>query len=189
MPDPHVNVEYARRLWDNTVYWYGSADTKAQVILTLDGAFLAFLTGSIFSKPDDLKLIVSQFSSSTWVLLGLMLVSLLTSIFCAIFCIWARLHPRKEVIERLKKNDGNTHYHYDVLWFFQFIGALEQEKFLRSIEALDVNTEIKVLGEDIFHLARNIRVKHIAVNTGFILIIITLILFFLAALSYMLPLI
>ena len=48
------NLEYTRRVYESVLGWYKSADSKAQVILAIDGAFVAFLTGTIFVKPDDL---------------------------------------------------------------------------------------------------------------------------------------
>jgi hypothetical protein len=37
--DPDNAVDYARRLHDRILNWYKNADSKAQVLLTLDGVF------------------------------------------------------------------------------------------------------------------------------------------------------
>ena len=36
-------IAYSRRLYDDVLGWYRSADAKAQVVIRLDGAFLAFI--------------------------------------------------------------------------------------------------------------------------------------------------
>ena len=64
------SLEYARRLYDRVLAWYESAERKAQLILTLDGLFLSFLTSSLLSKPADLRPVVERFGAETWVFLG-----------------------------------------------------------------------------------------------------------------------
>jgi hypothetical protein len=80
-------LEYARRIFDSVLDWYKNADTKAQIILTINGVFLAFLTGSIFKKQDDIGPMFSRFGGETWLLLGLMCVALTGSILSAIVCL------------------------------------------------------------------------------------------------------
>jgi hypothetical protein len=41
-------LNYAQSLYTNVLDWYRSAESKAQVLLAIDGTFLAFLTGLIF---------------------------------------------------------------------------------------------------------------------------------------------
>jgi hypothetical protein len=38
-------ADHQWKLDDHLRYWYSAAETKAQVVLTLNGVFLAFLTG------------------------------------------------------------------------------------------------------------------------------------------------
>ena len=64
-------LEYSRRLYDDVLDWYKSADSKAQVVLAIDTAFLAFLTSAIFSEPDKLRAILAVFSWITWLNLAL----------------------------------------------------------------------------------------------------------------------
>jgi hypothetical protein len=44
------SLEYSRRLYDNIVDWYKSAELKAQVVLSLAGVFTSFLIASIFAN-------------------------------------------------------------------------------------------------------------------------------------------
>lgn len=51
-PSDSDAVDYLRKLDESLRYWYSAADTKAQVALTLNGVFLAFLTGSVLTSGD-----------------------------------------------------------------------------------------------------------------------------------------
>src|SRR4051812_9109866 len=86
-----AGLEYARRLYDRIIAWYESAERKAQLILTLDGVFLSFLTASVLTKPGDLHLIVDRFGAETWALFGLMCVALFLSIASAVGCLVSRI--------------------------------------------------------------------------------------------------
>jgi hypothetical protein len=65
MSNPKLShaLDYSRRVYERTLEWYKNADAKAQVILTLDGAFSTFLTTSIFKAPDDLTKITQRFTA------------------------------------------------------------------------------------------------------------------------------
>ena len=68
-------VEYSRRLYDDVLGWYRSADAKAQVVMGLDGAFLAFIAAGAFRKPEELASLFATFQPLTWRLLGLIVGS------------------------------------------------------------------------------------------------------------------
>ena len=84
-------LTYARRLYERVVDWYKNADAKAQIILTLDGAFLTFLTTSIFQSPDELTKITQRFNHGTWLCLLAMCLCLIGSIVSALMCLWSRI--------------------------------------------------------------------------------------------------
>jgi len=48
------SLDYSRFLYEDVKDWYKNADMKAQILLTLMGAFVTFLASSIFVKADDL---------------------------------------------------------------------------------------------------------------------------------------
>jgi hypothetical protein len=99
----YASVEYARRLYDDVLGWYQSADTKAQVVLGIDGAFVAFFTSGIFTNPGDLMAMVAMFSSWTWLFLCTMITSLLLSIFAAVYCLWSRIYSEAELRQILQR--------------------------------------------------------------------------------------
>jgi len=184
------SVEYTRRVWDNVYDWYKSADAKAQVVLAIDGAFVAFLADTIFSKPlDQLRPTVAQFSPLTWTLLALMVLSLLLSLGSAIFCLWSRMYSRKYM--RLLLNEAEQRHQYpnnyppEVMWFFQFIEILDQKRFMSTLESVGHEFEVEALGVDIHMLSKSARRKHAAANFGFVFSALTLNLLFASALSYL----
>jgi hypothetical protein len=181
--------EYARRLYDDVLGWYKSAEAKAQIVLGVDGAFLAFLTGAIFAKPDELNAKVDAFSRWTWSLLGLMTICLLTSVAAAIYCLWSRIYSKPElekILATTRQTGDPKLYPPEHMWFFQMVAALKEDRFLATLRQVDTAFEIEAMGSQILILSENVRTKHRAANAGFSLAAATLILFFLAGLSYLL---
>ncbi len=181
-------VAYVRRLYDNVLEWYRSADNKAQVVLGLDGAFLAFLAGAAFAKPDDLRVVVHGFTAVTWFLLAVMTVCLLGSIAAAIHCLQSRLLTRSQLAQLVSAEDravGNLRpYRPAQSWFFQILAPLDRERLERTLRNVDSAFEIEALSSQIHVLSQNVEQKHRAVNAGFLLAAITLTLFLLAGASY-----
>jgi hypothetical protein len=168
--------------------WYHSAETKAQLVIGIDGAFAAFLTSGIFQKPEDLKGIVAAFSSTTWILIGLMSACLIVSLAAAIFCLWSRIYSesrlQRVITKACKRDPGGNRYAANVMWFFQFVAAIEDDCFRRTLEAADEDFELKAMQAQIPILSSHVRLKHQAANIGFLFSSFTLVLFLLAGLSY-----
>jgi len=170
--------------------WAGTkAPIQAQVVLAIDGAFLAFLTSAIFSKPDDLKSIIRCFSGLTWFLLALMAVCLLASVASAIYCLWSRIYSAARLGEVIASAQPEMQrqdiYAPQTVWFFQMLATLDPKRFHATLEGIDDRFEIEALGAQIQILSGNVRDKHRAVNLGFVFAAATMILFFFAGLSYM----
>jgi hypothetical protein len=139
-------LEYAQRLYESVLDWYKSADSKAQVVLAIDAGFLAFLTSTVFSEPDKLRAILAEFNWLTWLTLTLMLLSLIVSIGSSIACIWSRTYSANEVKRIIKKaelecRDSNTYPPDKIMWFFQFIEGLNQQKFQATLESIERMSE------------------------------------------------
>ena len=177
-----VGLDYTRRLLAQTLGWYRNADMKSQILLTIDGAFLAFLTASVFRAPGDLRPILVKFGIETWILLGLMAFSLVASIVCALLALWSR-----SVILRRRGRPWATQPaspNPDTMAFFEDIRWLDREGFRRALHNIDYPFEIDALGSSIFVLASNVSKKHRWVDVGFGLSAATLLLFLSAAISY-----
>jgi len=186
---PTAALEYSRRLFENVLHWYQNADNKAQIILGLVGAFVTFLTGSIFMRKDDLAGIVARFTPITWLCLGLMSLCVVGSILSALASLWSRIYKPSEV-ERLLRDmmplpgDGEV-CPSEVMWFFQLIAGLDCEKFSDQLAQMDTRYEVKVLGREIHILSQNVTKKHKWVNRAFVLAGMTLIFFLIAGISYL----
>jgi hypothetical protein len=182
-------VQYARRLYDDVLGWYHSADVKAQVLMGLDGAFLVFLASAVFQRPEDLGSVITKFSPWTWRLLGLMGVTLIMSMGAACYCLWSRIYfapsLEKLIAEAKAQERGQAdRYPADVMWFFQHVAALEWTRFRNTFLHIDSKFEVDAMALQVEKLADNVRKKHIAVDLGFVLSVATLLLFTLAAASY-----
>jgi len=181
-------LEYSRRVFDGVLEWYKNADSKAQVILTLDGAFLAFLTSSIFIEQDKLSKILSEFGVETWLLLALFCLSLTSSILSAEVCLQSRIYSEKE-IDAIFRTAGvevekSESYKPEFMFFFQFISRLGEKQMAEKLSRVDENFEIEALAHEMCILAKNVKEKHKWVNRGFTFAGLSLIIFLGVAISY-----
>lgn len=181
-----TNLEYVRQLYASVLDWYKNADSKAQVILTLDGIFLTLIANTLFQNSK----VVSEIPWHTAFFLGLMAMSLSASIYHAIACIWSRIYSTADLKEIIRKAgvdiaDYET-YAASVCWFFQMISELDKVEFEKRMSALGPTFEVEALSSQIFLLSGNVRKKHHNVNYGFIFAGITLALFVISAISFVL---
>jgi hypothetical protein len=190
---PEQNLEeavvYVRRVYEHTFEWYKNADTKAEIILTLDGIYLTIVAGFTFLNPSDLPEMLSRFSLITWVFLVLMAVSLVGSIVCAIGCLWSRIPLSDSAKERFLSDwriepDKAETYKPEATWFFQKISWLEAEAYKEHLLRADKRFEIKALGDSLVVLSQNVLKKHRLVDCGFALGGSSLISFFCMSFSY-----
>lgn len=181
-------LDYSRRLFANYMKWYENADSKAQILLGLDGAFLAFLTSSVFSKPEELRLVVSRFTVITWVLLAVMSVGLSVSIFSALRCLWSRTYGKRDLRELFSKLGlelgAPGPYPPEVMWFFQMVQELDGPSFKQQLETVDEKFEVRVLASQIWAVSRNVVKKHFWVDLGFLYACIGLVTFMAAMANY-----
>jgi hypothetical protein len=180
-------LDYAHRLFENYIDWYKTAETKAQVLLTLVGGFLTFLTGSAFAKRDDLKKVVDYFGIETWILLAAMCLASTLAIVSAIVCLWSRTNSRREVNQLLHRpgaGSGGKDYPPQVMWFFQFVHELDPEAFTEKLLTINDEFAIRALGAQVVALSRTVTQKHKWVNVGFASASASLIIFVAAMISY-----
>ena len=187
--DQYSALSYVHSLFSNELDWYKNADLKAQVLLTLDAAFLSFIAGSVFVKADDLNNIIDNFGGETWAFVAGMVVSLLGSIYTALACMRSRLAESDDIRNHLEDIAQDAEFKLqqkpETMWFFGHIAQLEDRKrFQKRIEEFSKNDEIAALSSSIFVISRNVLRKHEWVNRGFLLAAVTLTLFLAAAVSY-----
>jgi hypothetical protein len=183
-------LNYSNLLFANVVDWYKSADSKAQVILTLDGVLVTFLTTSIFKTPSELSGIIRSLTLSTRLLLIAMCVCLIGSIIGALMCLWSRVFlgaKRDSVLGREKERikAGVKQYSPNVALFFKTICWLDHDKFQEQLLTIDPSFQIRALASQAYLLSERTYVKHLLVNAGFVLAGASLILFLASGVSYL----
>ena len=180
-PDPPL--EYARRLYENVLRWYETAERKAQVVLTVDGVFLGLLTASFTSNVADLRGVVTAFSAATWVFLTIALVLLLTSLLSAVRCLWSR-HIYGPGQRRAARSARPVPSDAERMWFFEMIAEKEYAEFVSEARGMDALQEIDALTGQVWRLSNIVSDKHAWANRAFAATGLALVAFTVAAASY-----
>ncbi len=183
-------VDYVRNVHQFNSEWYKNADTKAEIILSLDGIFLTVVTGAIFMNQVDLVDISNKFTNWSWFFLGLMSLSLAGSILCTIACLWSRISlsqrtKEKYFVERKIEVDKPETYPPEATFFFQEISWLDPKLYQKLLLSVDKKFEIRALAADVHILAGNVLKKHQLVDFGFILAGASLLSFLAFGISYL----
>ena len=182
-------LAFAQLVYANVVDWYKNADSKAQIILTLDGALVAFLTTSIFKDPAELLKITKHLSPFTSLLLIAMCLCLVGSIISALMCLWSRVFlqvKRDSVLGREHKRiqEGVKPYSPNVMLFFKTICWLEHDAFQEQLAAVDSSFQSRALASQAYLLSKRVYRKHVLVNAGFLLAGASLVFFLASGVSY-----
>jgi hypothetical protein len=163
--------DYAQRLLSDVLDWYRSAETKAQVILSLDGVLIGAFVGLTLTKSSDVSAVVHAFGNETWVLFAAAAISLLLSVAAAVACLVSRTYTDrglKRFYHDLNIDPGDPKtYRAETLWFFQQIAGLDREAFKRALTTVDPEGELRTLGSQIHILSANVTHKHAWVNRAF----------------------
>lgn len=183
------SVDYARRLFANVLDWYKNADSKAQILLTIDGAFLSFLTGKVFVRREEIASIFQSFGPETWSALVLMALMLTLSIVAALSCLWSRVRfsdgPQQQLSHATSAAEDPAPYPAELIWFFGKIAGLDESRFVRRMHEVTPADEIAALASQVHALSKNVLNKHRRVNLGFVLTGLSLIFFLAAGASYL----
>jgi Family of unknown function (DUF5706) len=141
------------------LHWYESAEKKARILLTIDGAFLSFLSASLASG--DLDTALEDVTPVTWALVGLTFLSLVGSLFSVVLCLVSRRAPSPA--DEGPPAAANMR-------FFEMVGRQGAGKFRETVkrDALDGAFETDALLSQISILSRNVTLKHAWVNFGFV---------------------
>jgi len=171
-----ANIEYLRRMYASTRDWYTSAETKAQLLLAVDGAFITLLFGVLFGRPNDVRASADHFGIDTWVFMGLSITALAGAIVCAALCLWS-LHGRSATeFASLRVDPSNPDsYRAEVLWYFGHVAQLKPDAVTERLLGADRSFEAKVLTYHVVDLACKVFRKHRWVNAGWILTALALI--------------
>ncbi|MEO6630585.1 MAG: Pycsar system effector family protein [Mucilaginibacter sp.] len=170
-------LAYCRNVYQQTLDWYKSAETKAQIILTLNGVFIGFLGSNVLLQK---RAQGNSIFADLWiVLIGLVLIGIIFSVIFSVLCLKSRLRKRERKFNVADKNDL-TKYRSDMLFFFEGVKQLDPGLFAEKLQGLTPKEEIEILSYDIVNLAKNVSRKHRYVNNSFLLFGISLLFFVLS---------
>ena len=162
-----ANVEYLRHMYAMTRAWYTAAETKAQLLLAVNGLFVTVLFGILFGNSGDRHLGTVKFRSGTWVLISVSVVALVIAIICAALCLWS-LHGRAkaEVNKIVVDPEDPNSFPPEVLWYFGHLVHLERDAVKKRLRSVDRRFEIETLSYHVVDLAHKVLRKHRYVNAG-----------------------
>jgi hypothetical protein len=153
-------LEYSRRLYDNVLGWYESAERKAQLILSIDGLVLSVITASL-ALTGDAGRAFDDVGALPWTFVALMFASFLGSLCCVVLCLVSR--PAATAGGRDAEGPGT-------MWFFGLVERWDPERFRAAVRerAVDGGFETDELLAQVAALSRNVSRKHAWVNRAFV---------------------
>jgi hypothetical protein len=167
-PD-QVTVEYLRRIYANNRDWYAVSESKAQILLAANGAFISIAVGTLLGVAGDLPSATRvRLSPATWVFLGLAVACVVSAVICAALCMWS-LHgkPSRAQFTRfgIDLDDPST-YRPEALWYFGHLALLQPEGATARLSRASQQDEIDTLSHHVVELSGRVLRKHRYVNAG-----------------------
>jgi len=185
-----ATVEYLRGVAAGLRYWYRSAESKAQLVLTVNGVFLTFLTTSVLASRSDITQVTAVFGAETWVFLAGMALCLALSILSAVTCLASRGLGRagfRALLEHHRLDpDRSETYAPELTSFFYPLSALKATHLAQRRLTADHDFIVRALASEIVGFSPHILAKHRWINRAFILTGLTLGFFLCTGVSYLL---
>lgn len=182
------SLEYSRFLYDDVKDWYKNADTKAQILLTLMGAFVTFLTSSLFVKANDLLEITTYITPMIWGVLVTMLGTITLAVISGLACLWSRVPLHRYAWKEPEDDEFDDEKQSPIVGrqvgFFATLIKLNKKRFKSHLEQIEQEDEVEIRLEQIYYFSRNVYKKHFYLDIGFILAAASLLLFLLAGALY-----
>jgi hypothetical protein len=188
--DDQITREHLRDLGADLRYWYNSAETKAQLVLTVNGLFTTFLTSSILGSPSTVAQTTGAFGPETWALLAAMATCQVLAILSAVTCLRSRGLSRRKLEQQLAQHgvdpDRPSTYAPELsAFFFFYITALKPRHFTAWISDADREFTTRALASEIVDFSPYVLAKHRWINRAFLLTGLTLALFLATGASYL----
>jgi hypothetical protein len=180
-----ANVEYLRLMYATTRQWYTASETKAQLLLAVNGVFVTVLFGILFGRSTGGRTGVGHLTLDTWVLIAVSAGALVGAIACASLCLWS-LHGRAQrEFAQLGVDPGKpSSYRPEVLWYFGHLAQLQPDAVKAKLHSVDRSFEIETLSYHVVDLAHKVLRKHRWVNAGWAFTTVALIALVAAGISF-----
>jgi hypothetical protein len=137
-----MGLEYSRRLYANVMDWYRIADSKGQLLLTLDGVLVTIVTGIVLGQPAEVSKRLGQFGALPLVPLG----------------TGQRVDPTPHPALRRRPETEET-YTAQVAWWFGMIAVLEPQNIYSLIKQANEEFERDALAS-VFRAPGQLEVMH-----------------------------
>lgn len=187
-PSPETSeiaTAYIRRVYTSTREWYAVAETKAQLLLTVNGAFVTILFGILFGRAGGVQAGVTHFGPETWAFLGVAVAALVSALACAAGSLWSFHGRAKGELARLDVDTGNPDtYRPEVLWYFGHLAHLKPKAVAEKLRDAGQEFEAKALSYNVVDLSVKVLRKHRLVNMGWALTALELIALIAAGTSF-----
>jgi hypothetical protein len=188
-PPDAPGVTYLRNVYANVFEWYKIADSKSQLILTLDGVLITVATGLVLASPGQLAAQERRFGWETWMFLAVSSFALTMSVACAVRCLYSRLENASLKALReydVDREDGTTYVPAISHWFGT-IAKLNHQKAVNYLKTAPRTSEFEIaaLASAIVALSRNVFTKHRWANRAWLLTSVSLIALFAMSASYL----
>ncbi len=171
-----AEVEYVRHVYASTREWYTVAETKAQLLLAVNGAFVTILFSVLFGKNGDVRSGASRFGPETWIFLSVSVLALVSAIACAALCLWSLHGNAEKEFAHLGVDPGNpSSYRAEVLWYFGHLARLQPDAAVETLRRAGRQFEMQALSYNVVELASKVLRKHRWVNSGWALTALSLI--------------
>ncbi|OJY88688.1 MAG: hypothetical protein BGP13_17440 [Sphingobacteriales bacterium 40-81] len=165
-------LELVEKIYKQTQEWYKSAETKAQIMLTMLSSFIAFSTAIILANPENIAKTLSRFNVYMFLLLAFGGVGMLLGIYNAFMCIKSRVGKLEP---KINKQTGL--YFEEDIYFFGDNANHEADVLTRTILRLTDEKIIKMYAAQTIIVSQNVKQKHKYVNRSFASVLATIFLF------------
>ncbi|GAA0918823.1 hypothetical protein [Virgisporangium aurantiacum] len=186
-PEPPAGLDYSRRVYAMVIDWYKVAETKAQLLLTANGAFATVFFGLVATSLWRLpSLKPTMMGSETWFFLAVGVVALSGAVaFAAAGLLSRHQHNIKADFARLgiqRKRPGT--YTHEAAWYFGHIASLKFGDAVDLLRTVDQQREFEVLTYNVVGLSHVVLRKHRLVNAGWFLTAVSIVAMIATTLSF-----
>jgi hypothetical protein len=163
--------EYVRHVYERAIDWYKVAESKAQLILTVNGVLVTVIFGITADHVSDGGELAKISGVETWCFFVISTSALLGAVTSAAACLWSRHGANSKGTFALLGVDPERPdtYRPEVLWYFGDLAHLQMEPAAALISQADREFEKVTLSYNVVHLARIVLRKHRFINAGWAL--------------------
>jgi hypothetical protein len=180
-------LDFTKHLYSNIIDWYKDVHSRAQQVLTLNGAFVSLLGAAILLKGADLSDVKGHFGWDTYVALAVMAVLFAGSGICAVAALMPLGLGRKRIgttFEEFVRKDGNRNPAPSVMWWSQFIALQGRLKFVKRAARMTPTLHQEALASQIQILSKRLSYKYRFISAAFVLTAAALLALLWATVSY-----